>query len=625
MNKIAIASLIGLLFATPVSAAENIYLDKLVVTASRTEQSRDNLLRDITVITREEIERAGAASLTDLLRSQPGVQISSNGGAGTASSIYLRGSNDQHLVVLIDGLRINSATLGTTAFENLPLGQIERIEILRGPASSLYGADAIGGVIQIFTRKGEAGKPLLHAAAGFGSYDTKTGEVGISGGIGALSYGLNISSLDTNSFSAKRIRDNSIDKDDDGYRNLSASAYLELALKEGHTWGLQFFESKGRNEFDNGYDNYGNQTQQAYAFTSKNQFTDFWHSTFKLGMGVDDNDSHARPSLRNPTGVSRFRTEQQQLTWQNDLSLPLGLLTLAYERLEQDADSKSSPNSSFKKGRNNDSFLASYLIDHGNHSLQLSLREDHNSQYGNHTTGGAGYGYRITPAWRVTTSYGSAFKAPTFNQLYFPNFGDPNLSPEKSDNVEASLRYGGQQLNASLTVFENKIRNLIEFSGPATAGCTFAGFCPVNVGKTSIPGATLDGSWHVTDALLLSGNLTIQSPRDEENDNLATRRSNRYGAVNLLHNWRDLQWGAEVTGASARYNNAANTKRMGGYALLNLTANYRINPEWKLEARANNVLDKDYVLAYTGNTDNAIAYNTAGSNVFVGLRYQMKR
>ncbi|PKO50874.1 MAG: TonB-dependent receptor, partial [Betaproteobacteria bacterium HGW-Betaproteobacteria-2] len=154
MNRTTIAGLICLLFTTPVSAADNIHLDELVVTASRTEQSRDNLLRDVTVISREEIERAGAASLPDLLRSQPGVQISTNGGAGTASSIFLRGTNDQHLVVLVDGLRINSATLGSTSFETLPLGQIERIEILRGPASSLYGADAIGGVIQIFTRKG---------------------------------------------------------------------------------------------------------------------------------------------------------------------------------------------------------------------------------------------------------------------------------------------------------------------------------------------------------------------------------------------------------------------------------------------------------------------------------------
>lgn len=536
----------------------------------------------------------------------------------------MRGTNDQHVVLLVDGLRINSATLGTTAYESIPLSQIEKIEILRGPASSLYGADAIGGVIQIFTRKNSTGKTLLHGAVGLGSYNTKTADAGISGAYGDLRYGVNFSSFDTDSFSAKRIRNNAYDKDDDGYRNLSASAFMDLTLKPGHVLGLQFFESKARSHFDNAYNNYGNQTLQSYAVTSKNQFTDFWHSTFKIGVGKDDSDSHAKPSGSNPTGISEYRTEQQQLTWQNEFKLPLGTLTLAYDRLEQKVDSESSPTSKYTKDRNSDGFLAGYVADIGNHAVQLSLREDHNTQYGNYNTGGAGYAYRLSPEWRISANYGKAFKAPTFNQLYFPNFGDPNLSPEKSDNVEASLKYTGSTWNAGLTVFENKIRNLIEFSGTATTGCTFSGFCPVNVGKAEILGTTLESSWHITDSLLLSGNLTVQSPRDEQSDQLLTRRSNRYGAINLLHTWGDLQWGAEMTGASTRYNNAANTKSMSGYMLVNLTANYRLNPEWKLEARANNILDKDYVLAYTGNSASSVPYNTAGSNLFVGLRYQMR-
>lgn len=624
MNKKLIVSLIGITFTYPTLAAENLNLDDVVVTASRIQQSRTSLVADVTVIDRETIERAGASSLTDILRAQPGVQVVNSGGAGTASSVFLRGTNDQHVVVLVDGLRINSATLGTTAYESIPLSQIEKIEILRGPASSLYGADAVGGVIQIFTRKGDSEKPLVHAAVGLGSYDTKTAEAGISGGYGDLRYGVNLSSFDTDSFSAKRIRNNAFDKDDDSYRNLSASAFLDLTLKPGHTWGLQFFESKAHSNFDNAYDNYGNQTLQGYAFTSKNQFTDFWHSTFRLGMGVDDSDSHAKPnktktsSSYNPTGVSKYRTEQQQLSWQNEFSMPLGTLTLAYDRLEQDVDSKSNVKSKFKKERNNDSFLVSYLLDHGSHSLQLSLREDHNTQFGTYTTGGAGYGYRITPEWRVTASYGNAFKAPTFNQLYFPNFGNPNLSPEKSENVEASVSYEIAKLNASVTVFDNRIRDLIEFSGPPS------GFDPINVAKAEIIGATFVGGWNITDNLLLNGNLTVQSPRNEKTDELLIRRGNRYGTASLLHTWGDLQWGAEMTGASTRYNNAANTKVMQGYVLVNLTANYRLNPEWKLEARANNVFDKNYVLAYTGNAADSVPYNTAGSNLFVGLRYQMK-
>ncbi|NOS95390.1 MAG: TonB-dependent receptor [Methylotenera sp.] len=643
MKKTIIASLISSAFTSPIVAAENINLDDVVVTASRITQARENVIGDVTVIGREEIERAGTSSLIDVLRMQPGVQISSNGGAGTGSSVYLRGTNADHVVVLVDGLRINSATNGTTSFENIPLGQIERIEILRGPASSLYGADAIGGVIQIFTRKGDAGKPLVHAAVGLGSYDTKTAEASIGGSVSTLKYGINVSSFDTDSFSAKRIR-TGIDSDDDGYRNLSTSAFLELELAKGHTWGLQFFESKGRNNFDSGYSNYGDQTLQSYAFTSKNQFTDFWHSTFKLGIGVDDSDSHAKPNTTktslnyNPTGISKFRTEQQQLTWQNDFNLPLGTLTLAYDRLEQDGVANSGPKLKYKKERNNDSFLASYVADINKHAIQASLREDHNTQFGNYTTGGVGYGYRITPQWRATTSYGTAFKTPSLNQLYRPGFGDPALTPEKSENIEVGFAFNQAGLSASLAMFQNNIRNMLANAGPATATCTSGGSCPINLGKAQIQGATLQASWQMNDDLILSGNITTQSPRvekskkDNEINQLLSRRGNRYGAISLLHTWGDLQWGAEVTGASTRYNDLANQFKMSGYALVNLTANYRMTPEWKLEMRANNVLDKNYVLATTKsaatilspNNPNNPDYNTAGSNLFVGLRYDMK-
>jgi vitamin B12 transporter len=627
MNKKVIAGLVSLAFYhTSPSATESINLDEVVVTASRTSQARENVIGDVTVIERQEIERMGAGSVTDLLRMQPGVQISTNGGAGTASNIYLRGTNDQHVVVLVDGLRINSATLGTTSFENIPLGQIESIEILRGPASSLYGADAIGGVIQIFTRKNISTKPVVNAAVGLGSFNTKTAEFGISGAVSALKYGVNVSSMDTESFSAKRIRIGK-DADDDSYRNLSTSAFLELALAQGHTWGLQFFESKGHAEFDNRFENFGEQTLQSYAFTSKNQFNDIWHSTFKLGMGVDDSDSTS-----SPTSYSEFRTEQQQLTWQNDLTFSFGTVTLAYDRLEQDAKSESNHKTSLKKERNNDGLLIGYLGKLGNHHLQASLREDHNTQFGNYTTGGAGYAYRISPEWRITASYGKAFKAPTFNQLYFPNFGDPSLAPEKSDNVEAGVKYTGQHLNAGITIFENKIRNLIANAGPATSGCTLAGRCPVNIGQANIQGATIDASWNITDTLQLNGNLTTQSPRDENTDKLLARRGNRYGTLSLLHRIADFQWGAELTGASTRYNDLANDFKMSGYTLVNLTANYLINPEWKLEMRANNILDKNYVLSTTKsaptltspNNPNNPDYNTAGSNLFVGLRYNMK-
>lgn len=618
MNKSIAASLIGLTFTLPAHAEEVTELSNTVVTAGRINQTKQSTLSDVTVINRETIERAGAGSITDLLQAQPGVQINTSGGAGNTSSVFLRGTNSDHVVVLIDGLRVNSATLGTTSFENIPLSQIEKIEILRAPASSLYGADAIGGVIQIFTKKGTGEKPLVHAAVGVGSFDTKKAEAGISGGVGNTKYSLNVSSLDTGGISAQKIlsKTTPIDKDDDGYTNLGLSAMVNHTFVPGHAVGLQYFASKGVSHFDgNNYENFGRQTLQSYAITSENQLTDNWQSVLKLGKGIDDSDSH------NQFGDSRFKTEQTQYTWQNNLSLPVGTLTLAYDRLAQKVNGSTDY---AKDARNNNGYLAGYIADIGSHSVQASLREDRNSQFGNHATGGVGYGYRISPEWRVSANYGTAFKAPTFNQLYYPFFGDPKLKPEKSENVEASVKYANQTVQAGITVFNNNIRNLIEFSGAASAGCAYAGFCPVNVGKATIKGVTLDANWLINSDFTLSGNLTAQSPHNEDADQMLVRRGNLYGAIMLAHSVGNFQWGTEVTGASTRYNNASNTKKMGGYALLNLTASYRITPEWKLETRANNVLNKDYTLSYTGNSPTSNPYNTAGANAFIGLRYQMK-
>ncbi len=628
MNKIMITSLVALAFTPAAYSANSINIDDVVVTATRSAQPKEAVIADVTVIEREEIERAGGSSLINLLSRQAGVQINSSGGAGTTSSVFLRGTGSEQLVVLVDGLRINSATLGTTSFNNIPLGQIERIEILRGPASSLYGADAVGGVIQIFTKKTQKGKPLLHAALGFGSYDTISAEAGISAGNDNTQYGLNISSYDTNSFSAIRsITPNVQDRDNDAYNNLSFSGHLNHQFTEGQSIGLQAFQSKGRSHsddsFSNGgsnFDNIGNQTLQSYSVSSKNQLADNWHSTIKFGEGVDKSNS------TRASGRSTFKTTQTQFTWQHDFKLPLGDLTVAYDKLKQRVNSS---NSYDKTSRSNDGFLAQYLLNTGNHTVNASLREDHNSQFGNYTTGGAGYAYRFTPAWKASASYGSAFRAPTFNQLYFPNFGNPDLTPEKSDNLEASLQFQGNHFDIRATVFRNKIRDLLANVGPAAGTCTFAGFCPTNIGKAEIEGITLDGSWDVTDNLLLSGNFTVQSPRAKEDqtgniNQLLVRRGNRYGTFNLLYSIGSFEWGAEVTGASKRYNNIDNTKSMSGYMLLNLTANYQLNPEWKLEGRANNLLDKDYALAYTSNGLAGVPFNTAGSNFFVGLRYDMK-
>jgi vitamin B12 transporter len=609
MNKTTIASLIGLLLSSPLYAQTiTTQTEDVVVTASRIEQPREKVIADVSIITRNEIERAGQSTFLELLQTQPGVEITSNGGTGKTSGIFLRGTNSSHVLILLDGLRIDSATAGTTTLENLPLAQIEKIEILRGPASTLYGQDAIGGVIQIFTKRGNHA-PKLSAGIGYGTYDTKTADASFSGSVKDTSFAISASSYATRGFSAYKTKDPNLD-DRDGYRNLSFSGSLSHKISEDHNIGFQFLSSEGSTRFDNrfnvfssdpGFSDDANLSQLSYALTSKHQVTSGWLSKLKLGEGVDEVVNYS------VTGRDVFRTKQKQFTWQNDLTLPLGTLTLLYERLEQRVKSTTDYD---EDRRNNDGYVASYLLNHGPHSFQASYRSDHNTQFGNNDTGGLGYGYSFTSNWRATASYGTAFKAPTFNDLYFPGFSNPNLKPEKSRNFETSLRYEDIDTSASLTLYENKIRDLIalDFVTPPFV---------FNVNEARIQGMTVAGT-QLYGAWQLKASIDIQSPRDKESDNLLVRRANRHASASINRTFGDWRFGAESIASSKRYNDAANTVTIDGYAILNLTADYSLSPDWKLQARANNVLDKDYGYAFEG----PFIYNTPGSNLFVSIRYQ---
>ena len=626
MQKTILASLVGLtlisplallvfitqvfiapVFITPVFAAEDILLDQVVVTATRTPQPREAVIADVSVIQAEEIKRAGQSTLVELLAMQPGVEMSNNGGAGKLSNIFMRGTNSGHVVVLIDGMRVNSATAGTVSFENLPLNQIDRIEILRGPATSLYGQDAIGGVIQLFTKKG-AGKSSIYASAGYGTYNTSQLEAGVRGGVENTSFAANISATNTDGFSAVNSNQSTIN-DDDAYRNLAFSASLNQTLAVGHDMGIRFFNSDGVVHYDNAFNvtNFSTKTklqQQSLSLYSKNQFADFWNSHFKVGYSQDKRREIDEVGSFNN---DKFNTELTQISWQNDLKLPVGTLTLLYDRLEEDLDSTVNYDGT---KRSNEGYVASYLANLGAHSVQASLREDHNSAFGNQLTGGIGYGFSINSNWRITTSYGSAFKAPTFNDLYYPFFNNPNLKPEKSDNVEASLRYQHNNTQLTATIFENRIRNLIAFDSTT--------FTIDNLEKARIQGLTLAGAQSLGH-LNLQGSLDFQSPRDRTSDNLLPRRANRHAKLNLDYDLGNWQLGAEFLATSKRYNDKANSVSLAGYGLLNLNANYKINSDWQLQARLNNALDKDYTLA---NDFGGEAYNTPGANLFVNIRYQ---
>src|SRR5215831_16814275 len=383
-------------------------LDPITVTATRSPQRLNDIIADVTVIGPEEIGRAGAQGLVELLQRQPGVQIATTGGPGSTTSVFLRGANAGQTLLLIDGLRIGSSSSGTAPFEAIPLSEIDHIEILRGPAASLYGADAIGGVVQVFTRS--AGKGLAaNASAGYGTYNTSQFSAGASGSAESWRIALQGGYQQSSGFNAIWNPANfSYNPDRDGYTNGNGSGSLTYRFAPEQQLSLQAFYSRLNAQFDASpdFDDRTITTVQSYAVASSNRLASFWKSTLEAGTSSDDSNSQTA------FGPSQFKTIQRQYLWQNDFSLPLGALSLALSRREERLDT----DASFAvTARNTNAIVAVYQLRDGPNALQANLRRDQSSQYGGETSGAIEYAYSFTPAVRASLSYGTGFKAPTFN------------------------------------------------------------------------------------------------------------------------------------------------------------------------------------------------------------------
>jgi vitamin B12 transporter len=583
-----------------------VVLDPIVVTASRAPQRLLDLVADVTVIDADEIAREGAGGIVALLGRQPGVEIVRNGGAGATSGVFLRGANAAQTLVLIDGMRVASASSGATALEAIPLDQIERIEILRGPASSLYGADAIGGVIQVFTRRGTR---ALHAnaSAGYGTFGNWTGSAGISGGEGSARGSVQIAGARSDGFNAIVNPANvSYDPDRDGYRNGSASAQGALELAPDQTLSVQYFRSRLDNQYDGG-DNFDDRTVttlEAWQVASTNRLASRWGSRLSAGDGID------RSVSKTGFGDFPFETHQRQYAWQNDLTLAAGALTLALERREERVAS----NAGFPvTARDTNAGTLIYRLESGAHAVQANVRHDDSSQFGGRTTGALAWGYRLSADWRVTASAGTAFKVPTFNDLYFPGFSNPDLRPETSRNVEAAIRWTAHAGNASLrtqaVAFHDRVDDLIVFQCDANSACR-----PNNVADATLEGVTLYGDvdWRDTS---LHGSLDVQSPTDRATGHLLPRRARRHFAVSLAQQVGRARLTMEIAGSSERFDDAENTRRLGGYGLVNLAVEWALDARTTLFVRGDNVFDKDYELAAD--------FSTGGARVFGGVRWRL--
>jgi vitamin B12 transporter len=599
-----------ILLSIPVAvAADDTKSDTVVVTATRTATTADSTLASVTVITRADIERQQATSLPELLQGTLGIGMSNNGGPGKATSFFLRGAEADQVLVLVNGIKIGSATLGITSFQDIPIDQIERIEIVRGPRSSLYGSEAIGGVIQIFTRKG-GGAFTPTFTFGAGSHNSKKTNVSISGGGKRSWYHLGLGRFETNGFNACTGNPVlfsgcfTIEPDDDGYQNQSGSFRIGHRFQNGIEIETHGLHSDNKTDFDGTFVNQSETRQDVIGAKLKVPVTKKWHMSLDLGTSDDKSKN-----FLNGVFASSFDTRRETVSLQNDVSFgDRHLLTIGADSLQ---DKIKSTTTFPVRSRDNDGIFVQYQGQFNKHKLLFSLRGDDNEQFGNKTTGNIGWSYQLNKNLRTMASYGTAFKAPTLNQLYFPFFGNANLVPEESKSTEFGLKGKAKWGHWSINAYQTNVKDLITFD-PIT-------FLAANINKTRLRGietllSTTIAGWR------WQTQLTLQDPENRSpganKGNLLVRRGQRQLRIDLDKKTNKLQLGFSLFAEGRRYDDLANTRKLDKYHTVDFRLGYRINKTTLFQARIGNIFNKNY--------ETAEFFNQDGRNYFFTLQFQPK-
>lgn len=589
--------------------------DEVVVTASRIAETADGTLAPVSVITRTEIERRQIRSVPEALRRIPGLTLTNNGGQGKATSVFLRGTESDHVLVLINGVKVGSATLGTFNFESLSINDVERIEVVRGPRSHLYGSEALGGIIQIFTRR-PTERTNAHASIGYGTDDTVEGQAGFSGRSNGVGFSANASYLRTDGFNS--CGDGTTvpaggcfasESDDDGFERAGVSGSADYTFSSGISVEATGLYAESENEYDGSTSNESDGVNYVLGLSALGSPADFWDVTVRAGHTVDDTDNFLDGSFQ-----SNFKTERNSLSLQNDLYvLPDQITTVG---VDFQRDEVGGTTDYVEDSRDNTGAFAQHRAEFGRHTVQVSGRVDENEQFGGHLTGGAAYGYRITDSLRATASYGTAFKAPSFNELYFPGFGNADLDPEQSESLEVGLAatVGGFDLAANL--FHTEIDDLIAYDSSI--------FAPANVSKARITGLELLASGEVS-GFLVSASATFLDPRnvagDANDGNLLPRRAEQAYSLSIDRNLGDLGLGAgeislggDVHHESERYDDLANTRELEAFTTVDLRANWAATENWGVDLKLSNLFDEEY--------ETASFYNQQGRAFFLRLTYR---
>lgn len=577
--------------------------ETVIVTASRTPQPASSVLADFSVLDRAAIERAGAVGVADLLARLPGIEFARNGGPGTNTSVFVRGGETRHTAVYVDGVRVDSQSTGGAVWEQIPLEQIDRIEVLRGPAAAVYGSDAIAGVIQLFTRRG-AGAPQLSASVTTGTYGTRQGQAGLSGAAGAIDFALSGSYGESDGFNARTLA--TANPDDDGWRRKSLQARVGARLNDQHRVEASLLASDLRSQYDSSptANDISNHTLRTATVSWAGAWTEA--TTTRLQVGQTESTYETQPSFyRTETTLRNYLLQHEQRFGQQ-------VVTGSLERRE---DELLNPATAFaatlQSDRHQNALALGWRGEFGAQSFQVQARRDDDSEFGGKSTGSAAWGWAFLDGWRVTAAVASSFRVPTLFQR-FSQYGNPGLVPESGRNTEVGLRWSEGSSEASLTAWRNNVSNLINFGPPGPCIDRFG--CYVNVGRARLEGVTL-AARAALGAVTLHGSIDWHDPRNLNLDRVLPRRARRLANLGAETTWHGWTLGTEVQAAGERFDNAANTQRLGGYALVNLFVARTLLPGLVVEGRVDNVGDKDYQLART--------YATAGRAGQLTVRWTM--
>ena len=582
-----------------------------MVTANRSEQLLVEALPHTTVIGRDVIDRSQAVDLPTLLSSEAGFQFTQNGGRGTSANLFLRGSASLQVLMLVDGVPMTKQdTSGTVSLEHIMLDQVERVEIVRGNVSAIYGSGAIGGVIQIFTRKGH-GKPAGFAQFEAGSYGSARASAGVSGQVGDTRFSFGLGRHKTNGFSAMDGQQFPTENpDSDGYRNTNYNFALSQELTPGHRLGLRAQGSEGQFEFDGGgfgtrTDSFeGSNTSGTWSVYSHNRITSDWRSELTFGQGRESSvyDATLTAFPYDSESVSRSRT----LNWTNYVALGSWLLTAGAERQQQIIDATDSSATALNRERGVTALFVGVAGTVGAHSMQFNLRRDDADGLAAKSTGYAGYGFQFTPAWKLIASASTAFNLPPLGYLYDLYSGNSDLQPETAHSIELGVQWAREGQAVRATAFKTEISNLMLYD--------FATNRFSNVNDSSNKGVEVSYSGKVARADMRAS-LTLQDPMNETTGERLIRRARTmasFGASLPLGQWTV---GGDLRYTGARADTPANPA-LAAYAVANLTARYTLSPEVGLTARIDNLLDRKYQTAY--------GYNQSGRALHLGVLWTQK-